>query len=159
MKMTISLRDEIAGRIIRSLPAQIDYESQMQEEMWKDSFNQLPHGLKQLIEINPEAKNYLTVARKRVPDCDCLLLSCYAHYEISKDTHKKIFDLHILHDKQRESYRNMCNQIRGIVKSYKTVEQFVKDYPDFLKYIPSESEPMNLPATNLIEEMKKMGWK
>ena len=159
MKLTKYLKDEIAQRIINSLPKGVDYETLMQEAMWDDSYKQLPIELKEAIEKNKDVKNYLNVARKRVPSCDCLMLSSYAFYEITKETEKIIFDLHVLHDEQREKLRDLRNQIRAIVNSARTVEQFCKDYPEFAKYAKQEDEQTkNLPATNLIAEMKKIGW-
>ena len=159
MKMTRFLKDGISQRIINSLPKGIDYESMMQQAMLDDSYKQLPNELKEAIEKNKDVKNYLRVDRKRVPNCDCLMLSSYAFYEITKEAEKVIFDLHVLHDEQRAKLRDLRNQIRAIVDSSRTVEQFCKDYPEFAKYAKHEDEQTkNLPATNLIAEMKKIGW-
>ena len=159
MKLTKYLKDEISQRIINSLPKGVDYETLMQEAMWDDSYKQLPIELKEAIEKNKDVKNYLNVARKRVPSCDCLMLSSFSFYEITKETEKIIFDLHVLHDEQREKLRDLRNKIRAIVNSSRTVEQFCKDYPEFAKYAKQEDEQAkNLPATNLIAEMKKIGW-
>lgn len=159
MKMTKFLKDGISQRIIDSLPKGIDYESMMQKAMWDDSYKQLPIELKEAIEKNADVRNYLNVARKRVPSCDCLMLSSFSFYEITKETEKAIFEWHILHDKQRDNIRDLKNQIRAIVDSARTVEQFCKDYPEFEKYAKQDNDELkNLPATNLIAEMKKIGW-
>ena len=87
------------------------------------------------------------------------MLRSYAFYEMTKETEKTIFDLHVLHDEQREKLIDLRNQIRAIVNSARTVEQFCKDYPEFAKYAKQEDEQTkNLPSTNLIAEMKKIGW-
>ena len=159
MKLTKYLKDEIAQRIINSLPKGVDYETLMQKAMLDDSYKQLPIELKEAIEKNKDVKNYLNVARKRVPSCDCLMLSSFSFYEITKETEKVIFDLHVLHDEQREKLRDLRNKIRAIFDSSRTVEQFCKDYPEFANYAKQEDEQTkNLPATNLIAEMKKIGW-
>lgn len=159
MKMTRFLKDGISQRIINSLPKGVDYENMMQKAMWDDSYKQLPNELKEAIEKNADVKNYLNVAKKRVPSCDCLMLSSFSFYEMTKETEKVIFDLHVLHDEQREKLRDLKKQIRAIVDSSRTVEQFCKDYPEFAKYAKQEDDPAkNLPATNLIAEMKKIGW-
>ena len=118
-----------------------------------------PEKIKEIREKNKDVKNYLNVARKRVPSCDCLMLSSFSFYEITKETEKVIFDLHVLHDEQREKLRDLRNKIRAIVNSARTVEQFCKDYPEFANYAKQEDEHVkNLPSTNLIAEMKKIGW-
>ena len=159
MKMTRFLKDGISQRIINSLPKGIDYESMMQKAIWEDSHKQLPNELKEAIEKNADVRNYLNVDRKRVPNCDCLMLSSFSFYEMTKETEKVIFDLHVLHDEQRAKLRDLRNKIRAIVDSSRTVEQFCKDYPEFAKYAKQEDDQTkNLPATNLIAEMKKIGW-
>lgn len=159
MKLTKSMRDTIRRNILSDMPPMPDYKEQAQELTWTDSLAQLPQELKDAISVNPDVKNYLDVESNYIAECGCMYLRSYKHYKASPETTKEVVRLHGLIEEDQNKMREIKGNLYAILEACTTVEMFAKNYPEFTSYIPKEDQPIrNLPAVNLINEMKTLGW-
>ncbi len=160
MKLTKEIKNNIFNEILNDMPSKINYEEQIQKLVWDDSFSQLPVELQQAINANKEVKNYLHVDSKRIPDCSCMYIRSYFHYNMTNDCKKEVIRLHSLRDEQESERRSIKDNLWAVIDSCTTTDNFKKNYPEFANYVPKQNQPIrSLPAVDLINKMKQAGWK
>lgn len=160
MRMSKNIKSTIHEAILSDMPPLTNYDEQMQDIVWRDSFLQLPQQLRDAIDRNKDVRSYLDVKHIRVPDCTCLYLRSYGNYEMTDHCRKEVIRLHALRDKEVEERRDIKRNLWAIIDSCPTVAQFVKSYPEFEKYVPKDGQSIRkLPAIDLIKKMKRAGWK
>lgn len=160
VKLTKQIKENIFNSILADMPSKINYGDQIQELVWNDSFLQLPQELRDAMNNNKEIKNYLNVESRGIPDCSCMYLRSYLHYNMTHECRKEVIRLHALRDEQDAERNQIKENLWAVVDSCTTTENFIKNYPEFAGYVPKENQPIrNLPAVDLINKMKQTGWK
>ena len=153
MRLTNAMRAQILDAIMADVP-KIDYMAQIDAILAVYAHDALPVELRVAIERNPDIKNYLATGYtggRRVFNC---------HYNVTEEIMTK--ELQPLHDASYSQYtkRNALErELRGVFNAVTTTQKLAKMFPEFEKYIPTETEnTTNLPVTKVIGDLMNAGW-
>lgn len=148
-RLTAGLVSSIASNIVRDIP-QIDYESIIQDYFNKRAFEELPEVLK-----DDSLKEYL--AKGYVSGFSLYVFN--TKFKPTLEDSAFVNQQAALEDKQRHDIRAIRSSLGAEISACKYVEVFAERFPEFVKYLPVEQEPItNLPAIQLKETLASLGW-
>lgn len=153
MRLTKAMRNEILNSIMDDVP-QKDYATEYKNLIQKTAYEQLPDAVKRIHD---------DIALQVFLEKECIYYRHHSwgvcarnnQFDITpvKSKLDKIIDASQIQDKER---RQMRTKIMGALNSVTTFKAAKLALPEFEKYFPEPEEPID---TNLISNLKKMGWK
>lgn len=169
MRLTKLMRQGIVSAIMQDVP-EVDHEEQIKEELttwavsimppkvkavWNDSA--LRHYIKTEYfseTFKDEEGREFLIYGYHIPAPDDL------HPQVPRDVQLRIIALEKLDREQGERSRELRSKLRGVIEGCTTTQQFVKQLPEFERYVPKEAaSTKNLPAlANLVTDFVKAGW-
>lgn len=146
VKSTIT---ELVRRIGRDIP-KIDYDSVIQDYFNKRALEELPDVLK---------SDLVQVYLKREYLYDVGIYVCNNQFKTTPSDSAFVRAQRLLRDQQNTKLEAVESSLRAEFEDCRYVDVFNERFPEFVKYLPKEAEPIvNLPAVQLKETLASLGW-
>lgn len=151
-------RDSIRRAVMSDVP-EVDYASQMQSRGQAVAVEALPPEIRR-IWANGKLRGYVKSFRIYL---DCMSITVPGADDDGLSNRIKsdpeLVRLHELHDAQRETRQQLDRKLRYGFASISTTKQFAERFPELVKYLPAENQPVaNLPAsTDVMDALKAAG--
>lgn len=158
MKLNKDIRRKLVLSIIADVP-KFDYQTEITQLIQKLAFDALPPSVK-AVPID-DLRTYLEPSYIRA----CENVSVYVFNrlffidDILLDKDHELTKLIKAHKEQLDSFDKLERGLRVSIGAVNSTKQLAEKYPDFMKYLDIKEETSNLPATPIIEQLVKAGWK
>ncbi len=163
MKLTNSIKRAFVRSVMSDVP-KVDYDEEAKPIAMKHAKRLMNKEIWEVIEKFP---NHFDAHRTGMPDGlnSVFIRLPKNHYYILKSDVKAWAELSKVAEKsiaQDEKIQALENKIRAVVGGCATLKKLREALPEFVKYMPTEQEPLskNLPAlANVVADFKAAGFK
>lgn len=161
MKLTQADKLAFVRAVMADIPS-TDYTKQAQVAIQKDFYKRMPTAVKALFGGPPDDQMWLRQRNLWLNNTLGSVCVFADVQELSEAMVRFIEGITAQALKQKADRADISTAISGAINACNTLKQAQERLPEFAKYLPKERVPQvtkNLPATNLIADMRRAGWK
>ena len=166
LRLNQSMRQAFVSAVMDDLPS-IDYTQQAQEMVQEWLYNAAPVALREAY-INPKTKDYFHPDYQHLYNTGLggftVQMTPSHQWRMEQDAprlYAMVVELGVKARAQSKARDEMKAKLTGVIYAYNTVKQAREGLPEFVKYLPDDSLPVDrtVPAiANLVSDLMAAGW-